>query len=131
MRTGGLAGEEPLPPVAGDLRGFFGGRAGDDKRDLSVADIAQSTTRFLFDVRYFQLDLRPIAPADGDIQPRTVVLRGRAEVKGMDPNVIVGTKVSADLVPPGRYRVRIRAFRMVGVENTGMCMDELRAEMGP
>lgn len=108
--------DEPLPQV--DIAG--------PKRPVSLLAL----TRFLFLQRYFQLDLRPISPEDGDIQVRTVLIRGRPGVKGNARSLITGTRVSGDLVPPGKYQVRIRAFRMVGEENWGMWLEELRAAVG-
>lgn len=79
-------------------------------------------TRYAHAPRSFELDLQPLRPADGDLQVRRLVLRGIATGQN---RAIVGMRVTAELVPPGEYSVRVHAFRVVGVENQGMQLFEL------
>jgi serine/threonine protein kinase len=116
--------------------------AGADKKvqddPLPVADLPgpyqQVTflahTRFLFIDRWFQLDFTPLGRPDGDRRVRTALIRARHVSSRNERDALFGVKVSSDLVPPGRYEITIRAFRLAG-EEPAMWLRELWAQTLP
>lgn len=76
-------------------------------------------------LRYLRLDLTPAGDED---RPIPLVLRPLTPAADPSRPRILGLRVSATLVPAGRYKLRVRAYRLAGRENTGVYLRDLRAK---
>lgn len=76
-------------------------------------------------LRFFRLDFMPIGDAG---TAATLILRPLHYANPYDSRIL-GLAVHRDLLPPGRYQLRIRAYRLTGVEQGGCRLRELRAVM--
>ncbi|MBI4864411.1 MAG: hypothetical protein HY815_29755, partial [Candidatus Riflebacteria bacterium] len=80
-------------------------------------------TRYVYPLRFVRLDLKPIG--ETGVQPghersiRTLVLAPTRSPPDPESLVILGARVNRDLLPPATYEVRIRAWRLTGVEQIG------------
>lgn len=76
-------------------------------------------------LRFLRLDL---SPQGGDGLAIPLILRPMTPAADPSKPRILGLRVSRQLVPPGRYQLRVRAYRLQGSENSGSKLTELRVK---
>jgi serine/threonine-protein kinase len=89
-------------------------------------------TEYVFFLRFVRLDFVPLVTAgDADAPARTVILRPLTAPRNPEDYRVLGLRASAELLPPGRYEVRIRTFQLTGAERAGCGVLKLAARTVP
>jgi serine/threonine-protein kinase len=101
-------------------------------RELRIFAMAQ----YLYPERFLRLDFTALDSLSSPEPPpeartRTVIVRAAESPTRPEATLIAGTGVSADLLAPGTYEMRVRAYRLSGTEAHGCRVSRIVAQVVP